>query len=212
MPRPIGILGGTFDPVHKGHLHLATTLLEQLELAELRLIPLNQSAHKTPPLASTQQRLKMLQIATADHAKIKVDDCEIQRGGTSYTIDTLELLRQELPQTPLCLIMGTDNFNNLHHWRQWQSLLDHSHIVIVARPNHEQQIDNQKLQQLMEYASICETAQLHQYPKGHILESTAPMLNISATQIRNDLCNGMKVGSLLADKVLDFINNNHLYR
>lgn len=212
MPQPIGILGGTFDPVHNGHLHLATMLLKQLALTEVRFIPLNNPAHRTQPVAAAQQRLEMLQIATADHIQFKVDDCEIQQGGISYSIDTLKLIRQQLTQTPLCMILGMDSFNTLHHWKKWQSLLHYAHIVIVDRPNYNHHMDNQQLSQFMQKFITYSIENLHQKIAGYMMKLNTYMLDISSTQIRNDLKANKKIGSLLNAKVLNFIEINHLYK
>lgn len=212
MPSPIGILGGTFDPIHNGHLHLATTVLEQLKLSELRFIPLNIPAHRHTPLATTQQRLAMLQLATADHAKLKVDDCEIQRGGISYTIDTLRSLRHQLPQTPLCLILGIDSLNSLNHWKQWRSLLHYSHIVIVNRPHHDQPVENQQLKQFLHRFTVSSAEQLHQQIAGYIIKFAQLMLDVSSTQIRKDLLANKKKDILLSTKVLEFADTHHLYK
>ena len=131
MTQPVGILGGTFDPVHNGHLHLATTFLETLNMAELCFVPLNTPPHRTPPLASAEQRLEMLELAVENQAGLKIDDCEIRRGGISYSIDTLKHLRKILNETPICLLMGIENFNTLNHWHQWQSLLDYAKILFT---------------------------------------------------------------------------------
>jgi len=216
MTQPIGILGGTFDPVHNGHLHLATTFLKELDLAELRFIPLSNPAHRPAPLASSEQRLEMLKLAVENQARLKVDDCELRRDGVSYTIDTLKNLRTKISQSPLCLLMGIENFKTLNTWHQWQSLLGYAHIVIANRPGSDDNIDNEEIMNFMNIFMTTAIDDLHQQAAGCILKLDIPMLDISSTQIRNDFRSGPKSNSksesLLPDKVLDFIQTHNLYK
>jgi nicotinate-nucleotide adenylyltransferase len=215
MTQPIGILGGTFDPVHNGHLHLAATFLKELDLAELRFIPLSNPAHRPAPLASSEQRLEMLNLAVENQARLKVDDCELRRDGVSYTIDTLKDLRTKFSQSPLCLLMGIENFKNLNTWHQWQSLLGYAHIVIANRPGNDDNIDNEEIKNFMDTFMTTAIDDLHQQAAGCILRLDIPMLDISSTEIRNDFRSGAasnsKSKSLLPNKVLDFIQTHHLY-
>jgi len=220
MTQPIGILGGSFDPVHNGHLHLATTFLKELDLAELRFVPLNNPAHRTAPLASSEQRLEMLKLAVENHALLKVDDCELQRDEVSYTVDTLKLVRNNIGDTPLCMLIGIDNFRTLNSWHQWRSLLDYTHIVIANRPGNNDQRNHDKMdnemQEFMNNSITTSAEDLHQQPAGCIIKLGIPMLDISSTQIRNDFQSdsksNMKSESLLPDKVLDFIQTHLLYK
>ena len=217
MTQPIGILGGTFDPVHNGHLHLATTCIKALELAELRFIPLNNPAHRLAPFASPEQRLEMLNLAVENHAHLKVDDYELQRDKVSYTIDTLKALREDIGETPLCMLIGMENFKTLNSWHQWQSLLDHAHIVIANRPENDngsssdEQID-EEMKDYMNDAITQSVEHLHQQTAGLILLLDIPMLDISSTQIRNNIRTHFNSDSLLPNRVLDFIQIHHLYK
>jgi nicotinate-nucleotide adenylyltransferase len=217
MTQPIGILGGSFDPVHNGHLHLATTFLKELNLAELRFVPLNNPAHRTAPLASSEQRLEMLKLAIENHVLLKVDDCELQRDEVSYTINTLKLFRKNIGDTPLCMIIGIENFKTLNNWHQWRSLLDYAHIIIANRPGNDAQKNNDKMdnemQKFMDSYMTKSATDLHQQPAGCIIKLDVSMLDISSTQIRNDFQSGLmsKSESLLPDKVLDFIQTHQLY-
>lgn len=210
MTKSIAFLGGTFDPVHNGHLHLATTLLEKLRFDELRFIPLNLPPHKAPPLASPEERLAMLEIATQGHARLIVDDCEIQRGGLSYTIDTLKLLQEASRTSLLCMIIGADQFKTLDQWQKWQSFLDYAHIIIVSRPHNNKQI-SPTLSNFMRGNMVDSAAQLRQHNSGYIIKLAYPMLDISSTKIRENLQYGKKTETFLPDKVLRFIHANNLY-
>ena len=212
MTQPVGILGGTFDPVHKGHLHLATTFLEQLKLAEILFVPLNNPPHRPAPLASPEQRLEMLKLAIENHPHLKIDDCELQRGGVSYTIDTLRNIRKKIDEIPLCLIMGMENFKTLNSWHQWQSLLDYAHIVIANRPGNDDEIKGDEIKNFMDSFITKSITNLHDQPAGCIIKLDIPMLDISSTQIRNNFQSGQETESLLPVKVLDFIHTHHLYK
>ena len=212
MTQPVGILGGTFDPVHNGHLHLATTFLDTLNMAELRFVPLNTPPHRTPPLASAEQRLEMLELAVENQAGLKVDDCEIRRGGISYSNDTLKHLRKILNETPICLLMGIENFNTLNHWHQWQSLLDYAHIVIANRPGSDNKLTDGEMKNFMEDSITQSVGVLHQQPAGLIMQLDIPMLDISSTQIRKNFQTNLNSDSLLPNKVLDFVQTHHLYK
>ena len=211
MTQPVGILGGTFDPVHNGHLHLATTFLEQLKLVKILFVPLNNPPHRSAPLASPEQRLEMLKFAVESHLHLKIDDCELQRGGVSYTIDTLRRIRKIIDETPLCLIMGMENFKTLNSWHQWQSLLDYAHIVIANRPG-DNEINDDEIKIFMDNFITKSVTNLHDQAAGYIIRLDIPMLDISSTQIRNNFQSGRETESLLPDKVLDFIHTHHLYK
>ena len=213
MTQPIGILGGTFDPVHNGHLHLATTCLKELNLSELRFIPLNNPAHRPAPVATAEKRLEMLNLAIEDHALLKVDDCELQRSEVSYTIDTLKQIRGKINETPLCMLVGMENFKTLNSWHQWRSLLNYAHIVIANRPINDNETGdsvfiNEEMKIFMDNAITQSIEDMHQQAAGLILQLDIPMLDISSTQIRNNLESDL----LLPSKVLDFIQIRHLYK
>ncbi|MFT5425290.1 MAG: nicotinate-nucleotide adenylyltransferase [Gammaproteobacteria bacterium] len=217
MTQPIGILGGTFDPVHNGHLHLATTCLKELNLTELRFIPLNNPAHRPAPVASTEQRLEMLNLAIEDHSLLKVDDCELQRDEVSYTINTLKQIRGKIDETPLCMLIGMENFKTLNSWHQWKSLLDYAHIVIANRPMNDNESSDgvsihEEMKNFMENSITQTIEDLHQQAAGLIFQLDIPMLDISSTQIKNNIRNNLNSASLLPNKVLDFIKTHHLYK
>lgn len=215
MPQPIGILGGTFDPIHNGHLHLAMSCLKELDLAELHFIPLKIPAHRPAPLASSEQRLKMLHLSVENQASLKVDDCELRRDGVSYTIDTLKHLRSKFTESPLCLLMGIDNFKTLNTWRQWQTLLGYAHIIITQRLGNNNHIDNKEIKDFMKVFITRSMHDLHTQAAGCIMQLDIPMLEVSSTQIRNNfppsLISNTHLESLLPNKVLDFIKTCHLY-
>ena len=208
---PIGILGGTFDPVHHGHLRLAQECLDSLDLAEIRFIPVYSPPHRAAPVATPAQRLAMLELATAGNTGFACDGRELVRGGRSYTIETLEPLRRESGTRPLCFIMGMDAFSRINTWRRWTALLDCAHIIVVDRPGKEPRFDDREVAKLfVEHAAACPDA-LNAQPAGRILKLDAPLLDISATHIRELIAAGRSPRWLLPDTVIDYIGKEKLY-
>jgi nicotinate-nucleotide adenylyltransferase len=137
LSQAIGILGGTFDPIHFGHLRTALELCDALNLAQVRLIPCYQPVHRKLPAASPQQRLAMVKEAIAGEPALQVDTCEIDRQGPSYTIDTLQILSKNFPNTPLCMIMGIDALLSFSSWHRWEEILTLSHLIVAHRPQYQ---------------------------------------------------------------------------
>ena len=207
----IGILGGTFDPVHHGHLRLALELHELLKLSEIRLIPLANPSHRQAPIASTQARLEMLQTAVQNEPALRVDQRELERGGNTYTIDTLIALRAELPDTPICLILGMDAFAGLPSWKRWEDLCTFSHLVIAHRPGVSPPSDL-RIQELLAERLADSPEELHQSAAGCIYLASLPLLDISSSRIRAYLAQGRNPRFLLPNAVLDIINTHDLYQ
>jgi len=200
----IGVLGGTFNPIHNGHLRLALEIYERLSLAEIRLIPSAQPPHRAIPSVSSKLRLEMVQAAIAGVTGLTADDRELQRDGPSYMVDTLFSLRAEYPDNPLCLILGSDAFMNLKSWYQSKQIINLAHIIIVRRPNTV--LATQHINQTHNLN------QLHTSKAGKIWVEELPDIAISATQIRDLIAAGNNPNYLLPLAVLDIINHNRLYR
>lgn len=204
----IGIYGGTFDPVHFGHLRTALELKALFNLTEVRLIPCANPPHRAAPLTPATMRLHMLQLAVAGRKELIVDDCEINRSGPSYTVDTLRTLRAAHNNTPLLLFMGLDAFAGLENWHQWQQLFDYAHIVVITRPGFNIPTDlGIKAPRLTTHPSA-----LQQTPAGCLFFQPVTQLAISATAIRTSLSHGGDPSFLLPDTVLDFIWQHALYQ
>ena len=209
---PIGIFGGTFDPIHYGHLRTALELLETLELAQVRFIPCCIPAHRGLPGVTATQRLTLVRLALHNQPKLIADDRELCRPGPSYTEDTLASLREEFgAQVPLCLIVGSDAFRELHTWKNWQHLTDLAHIVVMQRPGVSQNIVPE-LETFIAPRLTEQALELHCKPAGSVLFQPVTQLNISATLIRNRLAQGKSPRYLLPDAVLDYIHQQALYR
>jgi nicotinate-nucleotide adenylyltransferase len=209
--KAIGLLGGTFDPVHHGHLRLALECLEAARLAEVALIPLHTPPHRGRPAASPEQRREMLRLALDGVPGLRLEDCELQRGGVSYTVDTLGEMRGRYGNRPLCLIMGMDAFAGLDTWRQWPLLLQHAHIIVVQRPGDEAEINDPEVASVYTKASVNAPTELRTAPAGRILKLHIPLLDISATRLREMIAAGRNPRFLLPESVLAFIETQRLY-
>jgi nicotinate-nucleotide adenylyltransferase len=209
--KPIGLLGGTFDPVHFGHLRLALEIVQRLDLQELRLVPLHVPPHREPPNTTSDQRYAMLQIAIADVDCLHIDKRELHREGVSYTIETVKSLRAEIGKTPLCLLLGMDAFKSINTWHRWEELLTYAHIIIADRPGTVLP-EAKTIQELVHEHSIDDYLLLHQNPAGNILHIHIPMLDISSTHIRQQIARQNNVRFLLPDAVIDYIYANLLYQ
>ena len=214
MLKLIGLLGGTFNPIHYGHLRLAQELATQLNFDEVRFIPSANPPHKSHPQVSALHRARMVQLAIANNPLFKCDTQELARSGASYTIDTLISLREELGNTvSLCLIMGSDAFKHLNTWHRWQELLNYCHIILVPRLNKAVAPD--KLPTELEiflqenYTQYCQD--LSENTAGYIHMQQITSHEISSTAIRDQFKLGHKPFYLMPNDVIDYIVTNNLY-
>ncbi|WP_342247051.1 nicotinate-nucleotide adenylyltransferase [Pseudomonas sp. OTU5201] len=211
MGKRIGLFGGTFDPVHIGHLRSAVEVAEQFGFDELRLIPSARPPHRETPQVSASQRLAMVQLAVAGVVPLAVDDRELKRERPSWTIETLESLRAELDaEDQLFLLVGWDAFCGLPSWHRWGELLDHCHILVLQRPDADSEAP-ETLRDLLAARSAVDPHSL-QGPAGQIAFVWQTPLAISATQIRQLLGEGRSVRFLVPDAVLAYIHAHDLYR
>lgn len=211
MRRCLGIFGGTFDPIHIGHLRLALELKQQLQLDDMRLLPCYLPPHRATPGASPEQRVAMLRLAVHDCADLTIDTRELERDTPSYTVDTLIDLRRETgPDTSLVLCMGMDSFCGLDRWHQWQRLIDLAHIVVVERPGYVLPEQGPVAELVRRHRA--EPTALRQSPAGALILAAPRLLPISATEIRTQLQAGQSPHYLLPDRVLAYIHRQQLYR
>lgn len=216
MINPIGLLGGTFDPIHFGHLRLAEELAEILQLDQVRFIPAGQPPHRGQPRAATQHRLEMVRRAVAGNPRFRLDAREIQRDAPSYSVDTLTDLRAELPaEAPLVLFMGGDAFLGLTTWHQWRHLFDLAHIAVAHRPGYSlaswEDALPDTLRTCLSTRRCEQAAEILEKPSGRVFLHTITQLDISASQIRYRALRGQSLRYLLPDPVIDYINENRLY-
>jgi nicotinate-nucleotide adenylyltransferase len=214
---PIGVLGGTFDPIHHGHLRLAQEALEQCGLAAVRFIPAGTPPHRHSPYAGARQRLEMVQLALQGNPAFILDEREIHRSDPCYTVDTLTALRAELgAQQPLCVLLGGDAFLQLHTWHEWKKLFALAHIVAVQRAGGRplgNAINDADAALRAEYQARLAPAPraLHESPAGTILVADMPALDISATGIRLRCAGNRSIRYLVPDAVSAYIQSHHLY-
>lgn len=210
MGKPLGILGGTFDPIHYGHLRPAQEVLRALDLSEIRIIPAANPPHRRAPLATAEQRLRMAELAVAEFPGLRVDDRELRRGGPSYTVLTLESLRRELGAQPLCLLLGVDAFEGIETWHQWQRLPELAHFVVMTRPGWPPPAAD-VLPSWARGRLARVPDDLAQAGAGKIYFQAVTPQDISATRIREAIARGEPVDGLLPPAVLEYLRANRIY-
>ena len=215
MTPALGILGGTFDPIHYGHLELAREAMAAAGLAAVRLIPAGDPPHRSAPVASATQRLAMVELAVAGYHGLTVDAREINRAGRSYTVLTLEELRAETGAESLALIVGADAFLDLPTWYRWRELFLLAHVIVVARPGtvFDGHLPTVLAPEWQRRYSATPGA-LRAAPAGAIIRVAITPRPISASTIRAALAHGdgAAVRGLLPPAVLAYIERNRLYR
>ena len=213
--KPVGIFGGTFDPVHYGHLRLAEEMLELANLRQIRFIPTGTPPHRNAPQVSAQHRSAMVQLAIADQPAFMLDNREVNRTTPCYTVDTLRELRADLGiAQPLCLLMGGDAFLQLHTWHEWEQLFELAHIVVGYRPGFtiDERIHSATAELQQHYQQrLCTANDLSRLPSGGIAELAIPKLEISATDIRRRVAENRTIRYLLPNAVANYIHQHHLY-
>lgn len=215
MSEPLGLFGGTFDPVHFGHLRLAEESVSHLGLGGVRWIPAGQPPHREVPEVTAQQRLAMVLRSTAENAHFSVDDSEVMAAAPSYTVHTLERLRAELGnEQSLVLLVGADAFGGFSSWHRWRDIFSLAHVAISHRPGFPIAAASlpKALADEFNDRRKADASALKAAPAGAIVTFAMTQLAISATQIRKLLGNGLSARYLLPDSVLDYIQHHQLYR
>lgn len=215
LSTSIGILGGSFDPIHFGHLRLAQEARDFLNLSEVRFVPAGRPPHRGPAKVSDAHRVAMLDIATKNNLSFRVDPRELGKTEPTYTIETLHSIRDEIGRDmPLVLFIGADQFLLMHTWKRWQELISVAHLLVAMRPTTEP-FSPDSLN-----AEVCDWLQAHQSedpriatakPNGYIFLLGLTPMAISSTAIRATIAAGQSPRYLLPDAVLDYIQAHHLY-
>ncbi len=204
------ILGGTFNPVHFGHLRIAEEVANIFPNAKISLMPAAYPPHRAQPNVSPEQRIEMLELALASSSHLQIDDRELQRDEPSYSVVTLSEIRQEVANSSVIFLMGTDAFAKLNQWYQWQKLLDLTNILVIERPNSSYPAQGEVADLLQ--SNRVDPRQLSNYSHGKIASLTIPLLDISSTYIRNQIKCGKSPRFLLPNVILDYIQRHQLYR
>jgi len=213
--RCVGVLGGSFDPVHQGHVALAKQCIKELGLNELRVIPAGNPWQKSDLHTSSVHRVEMVRRAFADQAvPVTIDLQEIQRDAPSYSIDTLRALRAELgEETSIVFLIGADQLQQLHSWHQWQDLFNYSHICAASRPGFATDASHMQTEVSEEFTRRSATPEnIRSAPCGLTYLTQGLAVDISATQIRAAFASGHEPELLVPPAVLDYINQHHLYQ
>lgn len=208
--NPIGVFGGTFDPIHYGHLRTGYELLRRLRLSEVRFLPCGIPPHRETPVADAAERLAMVQMATAGQPGFIVDDRELRREGPSYSVDTLLDLRAEYPSRSLCLIVGMDAFLSLPKWYQWRQVLELAHVVVAHRPGWRAP-GMGPLGELLMDRGTGTVEDLHDARAGSIFIHAVTQLEISSTTLRSLIQSGGDPRFLMPDTVRDVIDKSGCY-
>jgi nicotinate-nucleotide adenylyltransferase len=208
--RPIGLFGGTFDPIHYGHLRTAFELWQSLRLAEVRFLPTGNPPHRDTALASAELRLQMVRAAIAGQPAFLVDDREVRRTGLSYSVDTLTELRTEFADRSLCLLLGMDAFLGLPHWHRWRELLDLAHVVVAHRPGWKAPTQG-PLGEVMVDRGTGSVRDLHEARAGRVYVHAVTQLEISSTELRQLIVAGRDPRYLVPDSVRTIIQETECY-
>jgi nicotinate-nucleotide adenylyltransferase len=211
LEKPIGILGGTFDPIHLGHLRLAIELHDTLDLAKVHIVPCYQPVHRKEPVASPAERLAMVQVAVQNEPALLADATEIERQGPSYMIDTLLALREKHPNTPLCLLLGIDAFLGFTSWHRYQAILENAHLVVAHRPQYHLPTTG-IIADLLQARLETDSQAIHERLSGVIILRPITPLEISASSIRKQIAMGRNPRYLLPDAVYEHIKQQRIYQ
>ena len=210
----IGLFGGTFDPIHIGHLNTAIRLKEKFQLKEMRLILCARTPHRSAPACSMVDRKKMLSLAVSEkkYQDLIIDDIECKRTGLSYTLDTVSELRNQIgSEAPMYLCLGMDSFLSINTWNHWKDLVSMAHIIVAKRPGSEPPKSGEVHDFIKKYQSI-NLQNLSNAPSGNIFLAEMIPMSISSTAIRKAIFEKDYPYKFLPEKVIKYIKENQLYK
>ncbi len=211
MKKITGILGGTFDPIHWGHIKIAQQLLKKLRFSEIRFLPNQIPAHRGEPHAALEHRINMIKLAIKDEPQFTLDLTETQRPGPSYMIDTLKTLREELQDAPLALILGADAFMQFNTWHCYLEIPNFAHLIVINRPNSPT-MKEPCLSELLAKRLISNPMKLPEKPAGFIYECKLDPIPTSATAIREKLISGESIKDEVPPAVFHYIHSHQIYK
>lgn len=210
MAEPIAILGGTFDPVHLGHLRAAADVRAALGLSEVRLLPSGQPPHRRDTVATAEQRLAMLRLALQGKTGLVLDLREMHREGPSWMVDTLQELRALYPETPLCLVIGQDAANGLDRWHRWRQLPKLAHLVVMTRPGERAEYPAALAAELAP-RQVAQASRLRDCTHGLLLQVPVSAVDISSTRVRERVAGGASLEGWVSPGVAEYIRAQRLY-
>ncbi len=213
--RLVAIFGGTFNPVHNGHIRSALELKQRLSIDHVYMVPAAMPPLRELPEVAAKERLQMLKLAVANEPELEIDERELAREGISYSVDTLAEYRAELSaQQALVMVIGSDAFLKLHQWHQWQRILELAHIVVIHRPGWS--VDTQKLApelgQILKHHLGTSPEELSNRRNGVVWFEALTPIDISATLIRNAVAKGESISRFVPESVAEYIRCHGLYR
>ena len=209
--QAIGFLGGSFDPIHNGHLLPAIETAQKLQLQKLFLLPNHIAPHKAGSHCNAAQRTEMVKLAIQDTPELHIDTRELNRDSASYTVETLKEIQTQYPTTPICFIMGMDSLIHFDSWYQWQDILNYCHLIICSRPGWKNEFNN-TIQTLINNHKTSSIEALHQLTSGKIYFQDTILFDISSTQIRNNIKHQLSIDKLIPTQVYKYIKENQLYK
>ncbi|HIE85086.1 MAG TPA: nicotinate (nicotinamide) nucleotide adenylyltransferase [Dehalococcoidia bacterium] len=207
--QPIGLFGGSFDPIHLGHINLATSAIDLIGLEEVRFIPVNIPVHRCSSSTNLEDRMRMLRLAL--QPPLVLDEIEIKRGGLSYTVDTLRLFRADYPDRSLCLLLGKDSFDQLHSWKSCNDLLSIVNVVVAGRSESIEGIP-EGLKRYFEKAVSKNVNSLHSEKCGVLYFLEAPLVEVSSTMVRSNVSDNKSLEGLVPKEVAFLIKQQNLYQ
>ncbi|WP_293745711.1 nicotinate-nucleotide adenylyltransferase [uncultured Paraglaciecola sp.] len=218
LAPPLGIFGGTFDPIHNGHIYPVLEAAEKANIKKVALMPCYIPSHKNPASASSEDRLKMVELICDDYPLFYPDSRDIKRGKPTYSVDSLTEIREANPTTPLCFFIGTDSLKNLFTWHDWPTLFSLCHFIVCDRQGESVTDSNQnsehqqQLQTLLNKRQVFNPIDLHKSLAGHIFVANTQTLTISSSDIRQQLANAQSSEAFIPPKILDYIHQHKLYQ
>ncbi|ULJ62461.1 nicotinate-nucleotide adenylyltransferase [Wielerella bovis] len=198
----LGLFGGSFDPIHKGHLHIAHAFAEELALDTVVFLPAGDPYHKQGERVAAKHRLAMVEVAIADKPHFAASDLDMVREGATYSVDTVQIFKQHYPKDELWWLLGMDSLLQLHTWKNWQTFVRQTHIAVAARAGQNLMSAPPELRDWLGDA----------LQKGSLKILSAPLYDVSSTQIRAELAKGKKADEWLPETVADYITREKLYR
>ncbi|XOV78539.1 MAG: nicotinate-nucleotide adenylyltransferase [Aestuariibacter sp.] len=206
----LGIFGGTFDPVHNGHIKPLEAVQQQLELNRILALPCHIPPHKEAPSSSPKHRQAMLELEVKQHPWLTIDNREMQRNKPSYTLHTLQELRREYPEQHLCFIIGMDSMQAFDTWYQWQDIMQLCHLVVMQRGGYQPEF-NATVKGLLDCAQVSQLDSLRKNKSGHVVFINTPQLDVSSSNIRQRIKNSESVDKLVSNEVIHYIEQHGLY-